>query len=367
MKKLKLFWSCIFIGVVVHAQVDGPFSGNSFTVVPIPGSSNTWVNAGNAGNSDNSYATFGNLPSPVGSYTDYLVITNFLFAVPAGVIITGIVVDIERSDPNRRTSDYSIRILKNGVIGAAERSSGAGYRAADNAQSYGSAGDLWGETWTDADINNAGFGVAIAAQRNFALGVTAGRIDDVQITVFYNFVVSPVNLISFSTVKKDKDVEIKWTTAEEVHMDHYEIERSANGRDFTSIGTVKSQQQLSQLDYLYFDNTPLTGQSYYRLKMVGTAGDIKYSKIISMQFNGQFKIALYPNPLQAGQGLNLVNPGNERLTITFYNISGKQIANVTTANNIIPVKNFQNQRGIMFYKIFQKNGNIAGTGKLLVQ
>ncbi|MEJ0104975.1 MAG: hypothetical protein WDO19_21565 [Bacteroidota bacterium] len=171
--------------------------------------------------------------SALGAYTDYLVVTDFLFALPPGASISGIVIDIERSDAFRRTSDYSIRIVKNGVIGATERSLGAGYRAGDSYQSYGSSGDLWGESWTDADINNSGFGVAIAAQRSVGgAGATAGKINDVQITVFYNFVVTPVRLVSFSACKKNKQTELTWVTADEVNMDHYEIERSSNGRDF---------------------------------------------------------------------------------------------------------------------------------------
>ncbi|MES1217606.1 MAG: hypothetical protein ABUT20_19010 [Bacteroidota bacterium] len=366
MKKVKLLLLSICVGIVVCAQ-DGPNGGTTFSVIAIPGSSNTWTNTANASGSDNMYATFGNLPAVAGTYTDYLAISNFSFAIPPNAVISGIEIYVERGDPFRRTSDYSVRILKNGVLGTGERSIGTGYSAFDNYQIYGSNGDLWDETWTPADINDPGFGIAISAKRNAASSTTGGRIDDVQIFVYYDFIVTPVKLLSFSAAKKDDDVQIKWTTIEEIQMDHYEIERSADGRNFATIGTVSSQQQLLQADYSYNDKNPLPGTAYYRLKMVGIAGDVDYSRIVPIHFGSQNRIALYPNPLMQGQNLNIIKQGAEPVTILFYNVSGQQLGNVVTSGNIIPLQSFQNQRGIIFYKILEKNGNLAGTGKLIIQ
>ena len=124
----------------------------------------------------------------------------------------------------------------------------------------------------------------------------------------YNFVITPVTLLSFSAAKREQEVEVKWTTEEEVHMDHYEIERSSDGSNFSTVGTVNSLQQLTKLDYTYHDKKPLNGTSYYRLKMIGVSGYVKYSVIVPIQFDTQNRIAIYPNPLRSGQTLNLANP-----------------------------------------------------------
>ena len=368
MKKVKLFCltACIFHGV--YAQIDGPFGGGTFSNVTISGSNKPWVNTSNASLSDNVYTTFGNLSNPGGTYTDYLQVTGFGFNLPSTVVINGIILEIERSDPGGRTADYAISIVKGGVISTTNRSSGAAYSLTDSYQTFGSAGDLWGETWTPADINSANFGIAIAAQRVVSGGSTAAaRIDHVRITVFYDFIVTPVKLISFSADKKNKNVEVKWTTAEEVNMDHYDVERSPDGSNFTTIGTVMSQEQLLQTEYVYTDKAPVSGVSYYRLKMAGTAGDIRYSKIVSVQFAEETGVRLYPNPLQQGQALYIVNPRNEKVTIVFYNVTGQLLANIVTSGSTIPVQRFQSQRGIVFYKIFEKNGDLALNGKLLLQ
>jgi hypothetical protein len=55
----------------------------------------------------------------------------------------------------------------------------------DTYESYGGASDQWGEAWNLSDIQNAGFGVAIAATES-AGTKTNVFMDHVQLTVYYN-------------------------------------------------------------------------------------------------------------------------------------------------------------------------------------
>ena len=90
MKPLLLF-TCLGLAFCINlmAQPGGPASGNSFLNIPIPGSSQSWINMNNASVSDDNYASLGNIAGTTGSYTDYLLVTNFGLTVPAGVIISG--------------------------------------------------------------------------------------------------------------------------------------------------------------------------------------------------------------------------------------------------------------------------------------
>ena len=368
---MKRFWLCcagMLAIITLHAQIDGPFSGNAATTSPIPGSSNTWANPAGSLGSDGSYATTGTMVA-LGAYTDYLVVTGFGFALPPGAIISGIVVDIERSDAFRRTADYSIRIVKNGAIGVSEHSSSAGYRMNDSYQSYGSSGDLWGEAWTDVDINSSGFGIAIAAQRSVGGGgPTAGKVNDVQITVFYNFVVTPVRLISFTVNKKNQQAELKWTTADEINMAQYEIERSSNGVDFATMGIVKSGNQSSRYTYSFIDEHPVKGISYYRIKMQGIApSDITYSRIIAIDFDNVAGIALYPNPVRRGENLFINNSSDQRLYIQFYTIAGQKISELTINSAVIPAEKIRSPKGVILYRIFDRNQKLLTTGKLAIE
>ncbi len=119
--------------------------------------------------------------APNGSPTQYLKATAFGFSIPSPAQITGIEVHVERRSALGTVVDSAIRIVKGGVVGATDRSLGGFWPTSDATVTYGSSADLWGETWTAADINAAGFGAAISATDGFD---TAG-VDHISITVHY--------------------------------------------------------------------------------------------------------------------------------------------------------------------------------------
>ena len=361
MKKLLLFLA-LSISYNLFAQ-EGPLSPSTITTVAIPGSSATWSTTGNASVSDDAYTGTGDIAGGAGSYTDYLVATNFGFAIPGGATITGIEVSYERSDASGLSSDYRIRIVKGGVIGSTEMSTSTAYPATDAYNIYGNPFDSWGETWTDADINAADFGVAIAAQRNAAGGTSAAVIDHIQITVYYSAVL-PVKLVSFSAAKKTNYVELKWTVEEEEDLSHYEIQRSSNGTDFTTISNVPSRNQYTQSVYTTNDNRPVNGVAYYRLKSVEKNGKASYSKVVTINFSKTGGISMYPTHFKAGSLLHITNPGNENLTVYFYSAAGKLLGKVKTESIEVQASFLSNNKGMIFYKVVKENGSTASSGTL---
>jgi hypothetical protein len=173
---------------------NGPKSPLTVTNVVLGGES--WDTPSNASASDNIYTTATNPSFPYTS--DYLKCTNFQFNIPSNAIILGIVVEIERfADIGSSVQDYRIRIVKGGTIGSTDKSAGGYWSTSEAYYSYGSSVDLWGETWTPADINSSNFGVAIA--------VTGGplayaTIDHVRITVYATLIGDNVlNFTGFET------------------------------------------------------------------------------------------------------------------------------------------------------------------------
>jgi hypothetical protein len=148
-----------------------------------------WTNPDRAVSSNNSYAT----ASVDGTVTRALRCTGYGFAVPVGATITGIIVNVERKS-NRTTnggaSDAAMRLVKRGVIGTTDRATATTYTTADVIEAHGGGADLWGETWTPADINAADFGAAFAATKASAAGAAHTiSVDHVQVTV--NFSLAP--------------------------------------------------------------------------------------------------------------------------------------------------------------------------------
>lgn len=202
---IERFYHGAATGAPVASQ--GPRAGSTFANDATFGSL-LWANPGNAGASDDVYTE---PPVVTGSSenTQYLRAQGFGFTIPTGVTIRGIQVDIERKEfvaggappdpdrplegvsgnPNITIRDASIRLTKTGsAIGTDKAATTTDWPqgsvgAADRYANYGSQTDLWGTTWTPAEINAATFGVLISA---LVFPNSRAQIDFVRITIYYD-------------------------------------------------------------------------------------------------------------------------------------------------------------------------------------
>jgi hypothetical protein len=113
---------------------------------------------------------------------------------------------------------------------------------------------------------------------------------------------SAINLVSFNANTDKNSVNLKWQTRSEDHIDHFEIERS---RDTNMIWTMILNTKATQTSFLYSyaltDTRPLSGISYYRLKIVDSDNKVSYSKVQKV-INGfepyiTRSVWVYPNPI----------------------------------------------------------------------
>lgn len=120
----------------------------------------------------------------------YFFATNFGLNIPVTATINGIKLEIERSFTpplNNGIRDYAIRLLKAGAVYGSNPVAGWTMWDRDRTfYTYGSETDLWGGTWTPAEVNATNFGAAISAQvvGNNATATT-GFLYRVRITVYY--------------------------------------------------------------------------------------------------------------------------------------------------------------------------------------
>lgn len=109
----------------------------------------------------------------------------------------------------------------------------------------------------------------------------------------------PVRLRDFTVAKNSQGgVNLKWTTDMEQHTSHFSIERSVDGKNFLSIGTVRSAGNSNSLrNYVFVDDALLTQELYYRLKMVDLDGRYEYSPTKKIRFSNRgMKFTISPNP-----------------------------------------------------------------------
>lgn len=147
-----------------------------------------WSNYNNSQSQNDTYASATLDVSFEESY--YIKATKFGFSIPAGATIDTIQVEIDRygGAPGFDIYDNYIRIVKDGVIGSADKANGVAWATSDSDTYTSYGGDLWDETWTSDDINDSTFGMAISAISNCGICFAGGDnvfVDHVRITVTY--------------------------------------------------------------------------------------------------------------------------------------------------------------------------------------
>ncbi len=203
---LILLLNC-FYKTTLYAQciTQGPNNGTLFSGAVLPGDQ-PWVNAGSAKLSDGSYATSGFVLTLLStSPTKYLSASGFNFTIPPNGIIKGIQLDIQRLSGGinllSKIEDNSVRIMKGGVFVGTDKASNNYWPIFNSAyETYGGPNDLWGTTWTPADINAPGFGAAISARlTGLLMLLPSTNIDHIRITINYS-TIPTITSTSTSTI-----------------------------------------------------------------------------------------------------------------------------------------------------------------------
>lgn len=92
--------------------------------------------------------------------------------------------------------------------------------------------------------------------------------------------VAPIELVEFSAKRVGQSAELTWQTASERNVEDFDIEKSADGRSFERIATVRANNTPST--YSATDDR-FSKSAYYRLKTNDLDGKTGFSKIIFLE------------------------------------------------------------------------------------
>ena len=142
-----------------------------------------WTGAGNALTDNQSYATIQALTE---TDTDFLLLTDYGFALPAGDQIDGVQVWIEsKCSLSNRCSLPDIQLRFGGVKVGTSKSS-AFLSTTEGFVGYGSETDDWGAGLSGAQVNDPSFGVAIQGRVSTGSPSATLSIDVVQIMLTHS-------------------------------------------------------------------------------------------------------------------------------------------------------------------------------------
>ncbi|MHC2993831.1 hypothetical protein OB13_20445 [Pontibacter sp. HJ8] len=149
-------------------------------------------------------------------------------------------------------------------------------------------------------------------------------------------------MISFKAQRHAKGVNLTWATASEQDNSGFEVQVSADSRNFSKIGFVKSEVGTTSIkqNYSFLDTKAVSGTRYYRLAQVDLDGTTTYSAIKAIGLDGgNGEVAAYPNPFEDVVTVKLNGMEARKVIVTLTNALGKVILQQQeeTAGNTISV------------------------------
>lgn len=112
----------------------------------------------------------------------------------------------------------------------------------------------------------------------------------------------PVQLVHFKAVIQGEAVSLVWITASEKDNHGYEVQRSADNRNWTTLGFVPGNGTTTEKsEYSFADDRPLSGVNYYRLKQMDTDGSYHHTPMVVADVRTKtLQFDIFPNPSTNG-------------------------------------------------------------------
>ena len=122
-------------------------------------------------------------------------------------------------------------------------------------------------------------------------------------------------------------IKLKWEVGQSSNNDHFEIEHSTDGVNFSLIASIAANSGVmngNKMDYGFSHEPIASGNHYYRLKQVDADGKFSYSKTISLILHNSKSLNLKLNPVH--DQLVLLNQDQQMIDhLSVMDVSGRVI------------------------------------------
>lgn len=182
----------------------------------------------------------------------------------------------------------------------------------------------------------------------------------------FTFGTFPVHFISVAASLVNKtSAMVKWVVATPTtNSNRFEVEYSADGKNFTTIGMVKISSS-NQGSYQFAHSNIPSGNLYYRIKEIDANGAYDYSNIVMLNNRSNVgNFVIYPNP--ANSSLTITSPTNNagETQIVLYDAVGRQMVSTTMMGITQEINTTIFPNGTYVLKIL--NNGTATTQKVLI-
>ncbi|MEI2739020.1 MAG: LamG-like jellyroll fold domain-containing protein [Chitinophagaceae bacterium] len=202
-----------------------------------------------------------------------------------------------------------------------------------------------------------------------------GKIDEIRI---YNRALSAAEIVTltpfslpsklgeFTAIKKASGIQLNWETFSEQNTSRFEIERSADGTNFSPIGVVSAAgNSADKRSYSFIDNLPSGNTNFYRLKLVDIDGALTYSRIVAVKNENLFTLQVFPNPVNDFLQVQFPVAKREAVQINITDAAGKIVYSkqiqLSEGNNAASIPVHHLPKGMYYLIVDGSNGRQSKT------
>jgi hypothetical protein len=184
----------------------------------------------------------------------------------------------------------------------------------------------------------------------------------------------PVSLLNLSASPQGSKVTLRWATSSEMNNRGFDIQRSTDGTNWTTIGFVTGAGNSNSVkNYTYMDQNLEPKKYFYRLKQIDIDDHFKYSAVVSATLNGKAEFSLgqnYPNPFNSQTTIQFILPKAENVNLSLFDVSGRVVKVLVNGSkeagtHAINVNTGALTKGVYYYKI--QAGDFTDVKKLTIQ
>ncbi len=135
-----------------------------------------------------------------------------------------------------------------------------------------------------------------------------------------NIDILPLHITNLKATKINNGALLNWDLTSIDKITHFEIQKSREGRNFTTIAIVNATDKTT---YSFTDVDLYEGSNYYRIKVFETQGEISYSYIVAVGNKLKATVEFYSNPVQ--QQLLFKHPAAVNAMYKIIDLSGRQV------------------------------------------
>jgi hypothetical protein len=139
----------------------------------------------------------------------------------------------------------------------------------------------------------------------------------------------PLNWLAFKGRRVDKVHELEWKVASTETGDAFQLERSPTGTQFNALYNNRVETaSASETSFRYVDETPLTGDNFYRVRQTDRSGRVSYSSTVLLRnLHHNRSLVLFPNPAATHIQLRIEGNLSEKpIAVRVYNATGQLLS-----------------------------------------